>query len=180
MDSSTPFKIFHITKFDDHSSNQLNEGKDGEYSKLMTGTAVTCLVLLLVICIFLPYCYHKCACRNAGRADGPSPLLPKAPRPSLYFLSAPVLVFHENDMEGFWNSECNIEFEQSPVEFIPEPVQVAIAETCPSYHEALELNNPPPTYEECQCKEIFAAVPEVIRISTDVTEGFSMDTPTPT
>jgi hypothetical protein len=107
----------------------------------MTGTAVTCLVLLLVICIFLPYCYHKCACRNAGRADAPSPLLPKAARSSLYFLTAPVLEFHENDMEGFWNSECNIEFEQSPVEFIPEPVQVAIAESCPSYREALELNN---------------------------------------
>jgi hypothetical protein len=27
----------------------------------------------------------------------------------------------------------------------------------------------PPTYEECQRKEIFAAVPEVIRISTEAT-----------
>lgn len=107
----------------------------------MTGTAVTCLVLLLVICIFLPYCYHKCACRNAGRADAPSPLLPKAARSSLYFLTAPVLEFHENDMEGFWNSDYNIENECAPVDFIPEPVQVAISETCPSYREALELNN---------------------------------------
>ncbi len=107
----------------------------------MTGTAVTCLILLLVICIFLPYCYYKCARTNAVRADAPSPLLPRAPRPSLYFPSAPVLVFQQNDIAGYWNSEYNIENESAPVDFIPEPVQVAIAETCPSYREALELNN---------------------------------------
>jgi hypothetical protein len=114
---------------------------DGGYSKLMAGTAVTYLILLLVICIFLPYCYHKCACTKAGCADAPSPLLPRAPHPSLYFLSAPVLVFQHNDIAGYWNSEYNIAFERAPVDFIPEPVQVAIAETCPSYHDALELNN---------------------------------------